>query len=105
MHWDDYLAYFFAGALLVNAIPHFVSGVCGRPFPTPFASPPGKGMSSPVVNVLWAAFNAIIGYLLIFHVGKFSIIDWADAVALGAGALLMAVMSARIFGQRLAGKQ
>ncbi len=52
MQWYTYIAYFFAGAFLVNAIPHFVSGVTGRPFPSPFASPPGKGLSSPVVNVL-----------------------------------------------------
>ena len=47
------LAYFFAGAFLTNAIPHFVSGVMGRAFQTPFAKPPGKGLSSSTVNVLW----------------------------------------------------
>jgi hypothetical protein len=57
MPWYAHVAYFFAGAFLVNAVPHFVSGVCGRRFPTPFASPPGKGESSPIVNVLWGAIN------------------------------------------------
>ena len=35
MRWYTYVAYFFGGAFLVNAIPHFVSGVTGHAFPTP----------------------------------------------------------------------
>jgi hypothetical protein len=33
--------------------PHFVHGFSGNRFPTPFAYRPGKGLSSPAVNVLW----------------------------------------------------
>src|SRR3546814_20798444 len=40
------LTYFFAGAFLVNGVPHFVQGVSGRGFPSPFANPPGRGESS-----------------------------------------------------------
>jgi hypothetical protein len=50
MHWYFFVAYFFGGAFLVNAVPHFVNGVSGRIFPTPFASPPGKGQSSPTAT-------------------------------------------------------
>jgi hypothetical protein len=46
MRWYSYFAYFFGGTFLVNAIPHFVNGVSGRSFPTPFALPPGQGRSS-----------------------------------------------------------
>ena len=105
MHSYSYAAYFFAGAFLVNAVPHFVNGVSGRPFPTPFASPPGRGLSSPVVNVLWGALNAVIGYLLVCHVGEFHVHDLPDVFALVAGGMVMAVMLALTFGQRLAGKQ
>jgi hypothetical protein len=52
MHWYTYVACFLAGCFLVNALPHFIKGITGEPFPTPFATPPGKGLSSPVVNVL-----------------------------------------------------
>ncbi len=103
MPWYVYLAYFFGGAFLVNAVPHFVSGACGRPFPSPFASPPGRGMSSPVVNVLWGFFNLAIGYLLVCRVGEFHIRNWLDVGALGAGGLVMAVMLAQTFGSRLTG--
>ena len=64
MPWYSYLAAFFAGAFLANAVPHFVHGISGDPFPSPFAKPPGKGLSSPTVNVLWALFNLIAGTLL-----------------------------------------
>jgi len=64
-----YVASFFAGMFLANAVPHFVHGVSGDPFPSPFAKPPGKGLSSPPVNVVWAIFNLIVG-LILFRVGK-----------------------------------
>lgn len=100
MHWYFYLAYFFGGAFLVNAVPHFVNGVSGRPFPTPFASPPGRGLSSPMVNVLWGTFNLGIGYLLVCHVGEFLLHRIADVLVLGVGGLLMAVMLSRMFRLR-----
>jgi len=65
MKWYHYVAAFFAGAFLANVVPHFIHGISGDPFPSPFASPPGKGLSSPVVNVLWACLNLLIGYVLL----------------------------------------
>lgn len=69
MHWYDYVSCFFAGIFLTNVVPHFVHGVSGDRFPTPFAHPPGKGLSSPTVNVVWALLNLVVGYIL-FRVGK-----------------------------------
>lgn len=94
-----YVAYFFGGAFLANAVPHFVSGTCGRSFPTPFASPPGKGLSSPMLNVVWGTFNLLVGYLLIDHVGDFHFRSIRYALAAIAGALCMALMLARAFGR------
>lgn len=71
MHWYDYVACFFAGMFLANVVPHFVHGVSGDRFPTPFANPPGRGLSSPMVNVVWALLNLVVGYIL-FRVGKVS---------------------------------
>jgi hypothetical protein len=99
MRWYFFLAYFFGGAFLVNAIPHFVNGVSGRSFPTPFASPPGKGLSSARVNVLWGTTNVIVGYFLVTHVGEFHIRSILDVLVSGAGGLLMAIMLASAFGK------
>ena len=43
MNWLHLISYFFGGIFLPNVGPHFVSGVMGRPFQTPFAKPSGKG--------------------------------------------------------------
>ncbi len=99
MNWLPLIAYFFGGAFLTNAIPHFVSGVMGRPFQSPFAKPPGEGLSSSTVNVWWGAFNAIVGYALIFHVGDFEIRNWLHFGAAALGALAIAVFSAKHFGR------
>jgi hypothetical protein len=65
MKWYHYIAAFFAGAFLANVVPHFIHGVSGDPFPSPFSNPPGKGLSSPLVNVLWACLNMVVGYILL----------------------------------------
>lgn len=67
----EYLACFFAGIFLANAVPHFVHGISGDRFPSPFAHPPGKGLSSPTTNVVWALANLLVGYGL-FCTGKVS---------------------------------
>jgi hypothetical protein len=105
MPWYLYLSYFFGGAFLANAVPHFVNGVSGRSFPSPFASPPGKGLSSPLTNVLWGSFNLAVGYLLVVRVGDLHLTDTLDILPLAAGVLVMSAMLARTFGQRLAGLQ
>jgi len=102
MKWYHYVAYFFGGAFLVNAVPHFTNGVSGRSFPTPFASPPGVGLSPAWVNVLWGLFNLMIGYLLVWRVGTFELRRNRDLLVVGIGALLMGVMLARAFS-RLSG--
>jgi len=99
MEWGHYISYFFGGAFLANAVPHFVSGLMGRPFQSPFAKPPGKGLSSSTVNVLWGFLNLVIGYILICRVGNFDLRSTGDVVAAGLGILLMGVMLARSFGR------
>jgi hypothetical protein len=98
MEWYVYVAYFFGGVFLVNAVPHFTEGVCGRAFPSPFAKPPGKGLSSPMVNMFWGAFNFVVAYLLIWRVGEFSLRDTLSVVVLGVGGLLTGIQLARHFG-------
>ncbi|MGD0939990.1 MAG: hypothetical protein ABR905_09770 [Terracidiphilus sp.] len=99
MNWLWLVSYFFGGAFAANAIPHFVSGMMGRPFQTPFAKPSGKGLSSSTVNVAWGFFNAVVGYLLVAHVGVFDPRVTSQIVAFGLGALLIGIFSARHFGQ------
>ena len=99
MNWLHLVSYFFGGIFLANAIPHFVSGIMGRPFQSPFAKPPGEGLSSSTVNVLWGFFNAVAGYLLVVRAGNFDLRSISDVLALAVGALLISVLMARHFGR------
>lgn len=99
MPWLHLTSYFFGGAVLANAVPHFVSGMMGRPFQSPFAKPPGQGLSSSTVNVLWGVFNLVVGYALVCRVGDFELRNIADAAALGLGMLALGVPMARWFGR------
>lgn len=99
MEWTHYVSYFFGGIFLANAVPHVVSGMMGHPFQSPFAKPPGVGLSSSTVNVLWGSFNVVAGYLLILRVGAFDVHSTADILAVGIGGFLISIHSARHFGK------
>jgi hypothetical protein len=93
MIWYAYPACFFAGAFFANVVPHFVHGISGDRFPTPFAHPPGRGLSSPTVNVVWALLNLVAGCIL-FRAGKVSSgNDLALAVFFAGIAVLSVSMS------------
>ena len=97
--WVHVLAIFFAGVFLANAIPHFTNGVSGRPFPSPFASPPGQGESSSVINVSWGMFNLVVFYVLTFRVGKCDFRRIDHALVFAAGWFLTALGLAAGFGR------
>ncbi|HTC44631.1 MAG TPA: hypothetical protein VK696_06225 [Steroidobacteraceae bacterium] len=99
MAWPHLVAWFFGGTFLANAVPHFVSGSRGEPFQSPFAKPPGIGLSSSTVNVLWGFANLAVGYALICQIGDFAIKDVADVLAVGIGMLAMSLFAARHFGR------
>jgi hypothetical protein len=99
MDWLHLISYFFGGAFLSNAIPHMASGSMGRPFQSPFAKPPGQGLSSSTVNVVWGVLNLAVAYVLICRVGDFNLRSTAHAVTLGLGFLLIGLLSARHFGR------
>lgn len=88
------LGRFVAGALLVNAVPHTVKGLTGERFPTPFANPPGVGLSSPVENIAWGATNLVVGRALLRGGARTP----GEKVAAVSGAALMAFGISYYFG-------
>jgi hypothetical protein len=99
MRWYHYVAYFFGGAFLANFFPHFVNGVSGSPFQSPFAHPPGEGLSSSTVNVAWGLLNLFVAYLLLLRVGKLDLRRWPHFAVVAAGCVLMSLMLAQHFGR------
>jgi len=99
MAWYAYVAHFAAGAFLANGVPHFVNGISGRKFQSPFASPPGVGESSPLVNVIWGMANFVVGYALLTGVGPLSTGLTLDALTVALGALAAGVGLSVHFGR------
>ena len=84
MSWYAYPLLVLAGLLVTNGVPHFVAGVSGNPFQSPFADPPGVGESSPLVNVWWGFANLAGGGALLAHFAPDSLLGW---LLVGAGVL------------------
>ncbi len=99
MTWHHAISYFFGGAFLTNAVPHLVNGLSGRPFQSPFAKPHGVGLSSSTVNVAWGFFNLAVAYVLICRVGAFDLQSTTDVAIAGLGALVIGLITARMFGR------
>lgn len=92
-----YLALFFAGAFLCNCIPHLAAGLRGEAFPTPFAKPPARGLSSPPVNFVWGFANVLVGGILLWRHGAPG--DAADIAAMALGAFAIGLYLAVHFGK------
>lgn len=99
MNWTHDIAYVFGGLFLANALPHWIGGLMGRPFQSPFAKPRGVGLSSSTVNVLWGLFNLAMAWLLIARVGAFDIRSPEHVGAVALGMLLISLFAARHFGR------
>ena len=100
MKWYHYIACFFAGMFIANFVPHFIHGVSGDVFPSPFSTPAGKGPSSPTVNVFWALFNLAVGYILM-RAGKVSNQRLVSVIVFFLGILVMSWMLSVVFQEKL----
>ena len=96
MKWYGYLLAFFAGVFLANFLPHFVNGISGNPFPSPFGNPPGVGNSSPLSNVLWGCANLLLGYVLLRY-SKLSLNNRTSLVVFFLGIVSMGAVLSQAF--------
>lgn len=80
-----WIAAFFAGLFLINTVPHGVMGLTGQAFPTALSGGP-PNLSSAMVNVVYAAANAAIGFWLL-HLLR----PWRGRTAVRAVIVLAAV--------------
>jgi hypothetical protein len=97
MPWYFYVFEFVSGLLLTNGVPHFVQGVSGQRFQSPFGYPPGVGESSPLSNALWGFANLAVGLILLwFFAPSDSAAGW---ILVALGVLLAAVWLSTYFGR------
>ena len=88
------LEFFVAGLFAADGVPHFVKGITGERFPTPFGKP-----SSAIVNVLWGSINFAIAWGLWryawYNIGH----SYRYMATFGVGVVLMAISLAAYWGQ------
>jgi hypothetical protein len=89
---------FFGGIFLINIVPHLSYGVSGHAFQSPFATPPGQGLSSPMVNVCWGLLILVIAYGLIIKATPFNLRSSTHVAPVFAGMLLGGLLCAYSFG-------
>lgn len=82
------IAAFVSGLLLFNAVPHMVRGICGKSHMTPFAR-----RSGPVVNVIWAWINILVG-LVILQAAVFPCSRWCAGAFFLGGIVISVYLSA-----------
>jgi hypothetical protein len=97
MPWYFYVFEFVSGLFLANGVPHFVQGISGHWFQSPFGYPPGVGESSPLSNTLWGFANLAVGLILLwFFAPQGSAAGW---ILVALGVLLAAVWLSILFGR------
>ena len=99
MPWYFYVLEFVSGLFLANGVPHFVQGISGNRFQSPFGSPPGVGESSPLSNALWGFGNLAVGFVLLWFFGPQGSEVEVGWILVGLGALLAAVSLSIHFGK------
>jgi len=98
MAWYCFVLEFVSGLFLANGVPHFVQGVCGHRFQSPFASPPGVGESSPLSNALWGFINFVVAFVLLWFFGPQGSAAGIGWILVGLGVLVAAVWLSIYFG-------
>jgi hypothetical protein len=95
MPWHNVAVYFLGGMFLANFFPHFIAGMSGVRFYTPFATPPFRGLSSPIVNILYALFNLAMAYVLLVAIGGLELQRVPHVAVSAAGFGLASIFIAR----------
>jgi hypothetical protein len=99
MEWYNYLAGFLSGGFLANFVPHFVNGISGNRFPTPFSKPHGIGLSSPTLNVIWALINLLLSFLF-YKLAGISMEKHLSLVIFFSGIATLSIFSSKQFSKK-----
>ena len=97
MPWYSYVAWFFAGAFLVNSVPHIVQGISGNKFQTPFATPRGARRVLRRRQCDLGFANLVIGSVLVHVTWSAPSPPWQLCLTALIGALALALYLARRF--------
>jgi hypothetical protein len=99
MLWHFFVLEFVSGLLLANGVPHFVQGVSGHRFQSPFATPRGVGESSALINALWGFANLVAGFILLWSFSPHGFEAPVGWIVVGLGVLVAAIGLSIYFGK------
>jgi hypothetical protein len=99
MAWYHYFIGFLSGGFLANFAPHFVNGISGNKFPTPFAKPHGIGLSSPTLNVVWALINLLFSFLF-YKLSRITIGNHLSLIIFFSGFATLSIFSSKQFSKK-----
>ncbi len=94
----DFIIAVAFGFFVTNSLPHIIPGIHGKPFYSPFATPPVKGKSSAVVNVLWGYFNIVVAYIL-YVAADINLKNLTEGIGFLLGILVTSLILAITFGR------
>ena len=95
----DKVLLFFSGLCLANGIPHFVHGISGKKFHTPFLYRFFKGIPSPLFNVVWGLLFFGLSFFFLSFLKEFYFgINWNSLVF--AGGFVFASVGLSLFFNR-----
>ena len=98
--WQVVICSFLSGVFIANGVPHFVKGVTGEKFFTPFNR---KEFSSARTNAMFGVANFIIGGIFLYF-GHIDTHVLAAGVAFAVAVAFIATSNSIIFTRRLAEK-
>jgi len=90
--------YFISGLFAANGVPHFIKGITGQQYQTPFGQPSGA-----FANVVWGSASFVIAWLLWHYVGLHRSLNHTVRyeIAFGVGVFVMALLLASLAGRGL----
>jgi hypothetical protein len=60
--WQVYVYGFLAGLIGANGVPHFIKGIIGEKYSTPFGD-----SSSSTINVAWGWLNFVVAGIFLYY--------------------------------------
>lgn len=92
--WQLYVYSFVAGLFGANGVPHFIKGITGQKFQTPFGTD-----SSALLNVVWGWLNFVLAAMLLYFGNIHPHLLRAFSLT-AIGALLMALLLSYHWGEK-----
>lgn len=95
MSYWAYVLFIVAGIFAANGVPHFVKGITGEKFRTPFGV-----SSSAMINVVWGSVNFAVSAIILHYLAIDNHHVIRESVLFAAGAFVIALLLANTWSAK-----